>query len=120
MRRPAEVLVFHNFSYPRVAPPGQKKSPPVYCIMNPTRVSREIFIFFQKSYPQEIHRISTGCSIDLLEKIIIIVGMKNENKKPTKKVLVKQLEERGVDKAIIASLQRANIDTLVWVLAKIS
>tara|TARA_B100001057_G_C22603223_1_gene853640 strand:+ start:589 stop:759 length:171 start_codon:yes stop_codon:yes gene_type:complete len=54
------------------------------------------------------------------EKILIIYIMKNENKRPTKKVLVKQLEERGVDKAIIASLQRANIDTLVWVLAKIS
>lgn len=75
---------------------------------------------FQKSYPQEINRISTGCSIDLLEKIIIIHIMKNENKRPTKKALVKQLEERGVDKAIVVSLQRANIDTLVWVLSKIS
>ena len=46
--------------------------------------------------------------------------MKNENKRPTKKVLVKQLEEKGVDKAIVASLQRANIDTLQWVLKQIS
>jgi|TARA_B100001939_G_scaffold280503_2_gene249189 hypothetical protein len=46
--------------------------------------------------------------------------MKNENKRPTKKALVKQLEERGVEKTIVASLQRANIDTLIWVLNKIS
>ena len=46
--------------------------------------------------------------------------MKNENKRPKKKALVKQLEERGVKKEIVASLQRANIDTLQWVLSKIS
>ena len=46
--------------------------------------------------------------------------MKNENKRPTKKALVKLLEEKGVDKAIVASLQRANIDTLQWVISKIS
>tara|TARA_B100000963_G_scaffold303051_1_gene276173 strand:+ start:1785 stop:1925 length:141 start_codon:yes stop_codon:yes gene_type:complete len=46
--------------------------------------------------------------------------MKNENKRPTKKALVKQLEEKGVDKAIVVSLQRANIDTLQWVISKIS
>lgn len=46
--------------------------------------------------------------------------MKNENKRPTKKALVKMLEERGVEKEIVASLQRANIDTLIWVLNKIS
>ena len=71
-------------------------------------------------YPQEIHRISTGYSIDLPRKILIIYIMKNENKRPTKKALVKQLEERGVEKTIVASLQRANIDTLIWVLNKIS
>ena len=63
-----------------------------------------IFNFFLTSHP----------------KILIIIHMKNENKRPTKKALVKQLEERGVEKEIIASLQRANIDTLVWVLNKIS
>ena len=71
-------------------------------------------------YPQEINRISTGYSIDLHEKILIMYIMKNENKRPTKKALVKQLEDRGVDKAIVASLQRANIDTLQWVLKQIS
>ena len=88
--------------------------------MDPTRVSREFSKVFEKSYPQEIHRIFTGYSIDLPRKILIIYIMKNENKRPTKKVLVKQLEDRGVDKAIVASLQRANIDTLQWVLKQIS
>ena len=88
--------------------------------MDPTRVSREFSKVFEKSYPQEIHRIFTGYSIDSREKILIIYIMKNENKRPTKKVLVKQLENRGVDKAIVASLQRANIDTLQWVLKQIS
>ena len=88
--------------------------------MAPARVSRDFSIFFQKSYPQDFHRISTGRTIDLHEKILIMYIMKNENKRPTKKVLVKQLEDRGVDKAIVASLQRANIDTLQWVLKQIS
>ena len=88
--------------------------------MDPTRVSREFSKVFEKSYPQEIHRIFTGYSIDLHEKILIMYIMKNENKRPTKKVLVKHLEDRGVDKAIVASLQRANIDTLIWVLNKCS
>ncbi len=46
--------------------------------------------------------------------------MKNENKKPSKKVLVALLLDKGVNKDIVASLQRANIDTLIWVLSKIS
>ena len=46
--------------------------------------------------------------------------MTEKKTRPTKKALVKQLEERGVDKNIVASLQRANIDALVWVLNKIS
>tara|TARA_A100001015_G_scaffold265136_1_gene313259 strand:+ start:313 stop:483 length:171 start_codon:yes stop_codon:yes gene_type:complete len=54
------------------------------------------------------------------EKIIIIHIMKNENKRPSKKVLVAQLLDKGVDKAIVQSLNRANIDTLVWILSKIS
>jgi len=83
-------------------------------------VSRKIFTNLQKTYPQDFHTISTGCSIETPEKIIIIIHMKNENKKPSKKVLVAQLLDKGVNKDIVASLQRANIDTLIWVLSKIS
>jgi hypothetical protein len=36
-------------------------------------------------------------------------------KRPSKKVLMAQIEAKGVDKTIVASLGRANIDTLVWV-----
>ena len=114
------VLVFFCFSYPRVSGAGQKKDPPGYYNTEPDRVSREILKIFKKSYPQDFHRISTGRTIDLHEKILIMYIMKNENKRPTKKALVKQLEDRGVDKAIVASLQRANIDTLQWVLKQIS
>ena len=71
-------------------------------------------------YPQEINRISTGYSIDLHEKILIIHIMKKENKRPSKKQLVSQLLDKGVDKEIVQSLSRANIDTLVWVLNKCS
>lgn len=71
-------------------------------------------------YPQEINRIFTGYSIDLPRKILIIHIMKNENKRPSKKVLVAQLLDKGVDKAIVQSLSRANIDTLIWVLNKCS
>ncbi len=46
--------------------------------------------------------------------------MKNENKRPSKKVLVAQLLDKGVDKGIVQSLSRANIETIVWVLSKIS
>tara|TARA_Y100001972_G_scaffold127563_1_gene184759 strand:- start:510 stop:755 length:246 start_codon:yes stop_codon:yes gene_type:complete len=59
----------------------------------------------------------------LTEDIVLpynIYIMTEKKTRPTKKALVKQLEERGVDKNIVASLQRANIDTLVWVLNKIS
>ncbi len=114
------VLVFFCFSYPRVAGAGYKKDPPGYYNTEPDRVSREILKIFKKSYPQDFHRISTGRTIDSHEKILIMYIMKNENKRPTKKALVKQLEDRGVDKAIVASLQRANIDTLQWVLKQIS
>ena len=71
-------------------------------------------------YPQEINRISTGNSIDLPRKILIIHIMKNENKRPSKKQLVSQLLDKGVDKEIVQSLSRANIDTLIWVLNKCS
>ena len=71
-------------------------------------------------YPQEIHRIFTGYSIDLRRKILIIHIMKKENKRPSKKQLVSQLLDKGVDKEIVQSLSRANIDTLIWVLNKCS
>jgi hypothetical protein len=46
--------------------------------------------------------------------------MKNEKaKKPTKKAVIKMLEERGVEQTIVNSLQRANIDTMLWVLSKL-
>ena len=46
--------------------------------------------------------------------------MKNETtKKPTKKEVIKMLEERGVEQTIVNSLQRANIDTMLWVLSKL-
>ena len=71
-------------------------------------------------YPQEINRISTGYSIDLHDKILKIHIMKKENKRPSKKQLVSQLLDKGVDKEIVQSLSRANIDTLIWVLNKCS
>ena len=46
--------------------------------------------------------------------------MKNENKRPSKKVLVAQLLDKGVDKEIVQSLSRANIDTLQFVLKQMS
>ena len=46
--------------------------------------------------------------------------MKKENKRPSKKQLVSQLLDKGVDKEIVQSLSRANIDTLIWVLNKCS
>ena len=46
--------------------------------------------------------------------------MTEKKTRPTKKALVKALEDKGVNKSIVASLQRANIDTLVWVLKTIS
>tara|TARA_B100001093_G_C26412195_1_gene836092 strand:+ start:343 stop:501 length:159 start_codon:yes stop_codon:yes gene_type:complete len=48
--------------------------------------------------------------------------VKNESKKvkPSKKVLVAQLMDAGVDPKIVKSLERANIDTLTWVKGLIS
>jgi hypothetical protein len=83
-------------------------------------LSRKKLKKFKKTYPQDFHRISTGCSIEVPKKICIIHIMKNENKRPSKKVLVAQLLDKGVDKAIVQSLARANIDTLIWVLNKCS
>ena len=51
--------------------------------------------------------------------LCIIIGMKNEKdtkvKRPSKKVLMAEIEAKGVDKTIVASLSRANIETMVWV-----
>lgn len=41
-------------------------------------------------------------------------------KRPTKKALIAQLEAKGVDQKITTSLMRANIETIQWVIAKIS
>ena len=40
--------------------------------------------------------------------------------RPTKKQLIAQLEAKGVESKITQSLMRANIETISWVLAKIS
>ena len=41
-------------------------------------------------------------------------------KRPSKKVLMAQIEAMGVDKAIVASLGRSNIETIQWVIKQIS
>ena len=45
--------------------------------------------------------------------------MKNQKeqkaKRPSKKVLMAEIEAKGVDKPIVASLPRANIETIQWV-----
>ena len=45
--------------------------------------------------------------------------MKNQKeqkaKRPSKKVLMAEIEAKGVDKTIVESLSRANIDTMIWV-----
>jgi hypothetical protein len=46
--------------------------------------------------------------------------MKNEKaKKPTKKEVIAMLEAKGVEQKIVQSLGRANIETMLWVLAKL-
>ena len=46
-------------------------------------------------------------------------SMKNQKeqkaKRPSKKVLMAEIEAKGVDKTIVQSLSRANIDTMIWV-----
>ena len=47
--------------------------------------------------------------------------VKNEKaKRPSKKVLMAEIEKMGVDKTIVASLGRANIETIQWVKSLIS
>ncbi len=45
---------------------------------------------------------------------------KETAKRPSKKVLLAEIEAKGVDTKIVQSLGRANIDTLVWVKGLIS
>ena len=40
--------------------------------------------------------------------------------RPSKKVLMAQIEAKGLDSKIVQSLGRANIDTIAWVLKTIS
>ena len=53
--------------------------------------------------------------IDMGEKIIIIISMKNEKKvEKTKATLVRELEEKlKVNKGFLDSLERANKETIV-------
>ena len=44
----------------------------------------------------------------------------NVKTRPTKKAVIKMLEDKGVERNIINSLQRANIDTMLWVLSKLA
>ena len=57
--------------------------------------------------------------LDLAGLALYTYSMKNQKeqkaKRPSKKVLMAEIEAKGVDKTIVASLGRANIDTLVWV-----
>ena len=45
--------------------------------------------------------------------------MKNQKeqkaKRPSKKVLMAEIEAKGVDRTIVTSLARANIETMQWV-----
>jgi len=39
--------------------------------------------------------------------------------RPAKKEVIKMLEEAGVERTIVNSLARANIETMLWVLSKV-
>ena len=68
--------------------------------------------------------------LDAGQKISIIVYINKEKEmekaketkvaRPSKKVLMAQIEAKGVDSKIVQSLGRANIDTIAWVLKTIS
>ena len=69
--------------------------------------------------------------LDAGQKISIIVYINKENemqemkkvekaKRPSKKVLMAEIEKMGVDQKIVASLGRANIETIQWVKSLIS
>ena len=52
--------------------------------------------------------------------ILIMEKAKETAKRPSKKVLMAEIEAKGVDTKIVQSLGRANIETLVWVKGLIS
>ena len=45
----------------------------------------------------------------------IMTNKETKAKRPSKKVLMAEIEKMGVDKTIVASLARANIDTMQFV-----
>lgn len=49
-----------------------------------------------------------------------VKNVEKKAKRPSKKVLMAQIEAMGVDKGIVASLGRANIETIQWVIKQIS
>jgi len=56
----------------------------------------------------------------MFSKEVIMQNETNVKKvRPTKKEVIKMLEEKGVEQSIVNSLARANIDTMLWVLAKL-
>ena len=65
--------------------------------------------------PKQNNLIIFTLPIDSRQKIIIIMGMKNEKKvEKTKATLVRELEEKlKVNKGFLDSLERANKETIV-------
>ena len=65
--------------------------------------------------PKQNNSIIFTLPIDSRQKIIIIMGMKNEKKvEKTKATLVRELEEKlKVNKGFLDSLERANKETIV-------
>ena len=49
-----------------------------------------------------------------------VKNVEKKAKRPSKKVLMAQIEAMGVDKGIVTSLGRANIETIQWVIKQIS
>ena len=49
-----------------------------------------------------------------------VKNVEKKAKRPSKKVLMAQIEAMGVDKGIVASLGSANIETIQWVIKQIS
>ena len=49
-----------------------------------------------------------------------VKNVEKKAKRPSKKVLMAQIEAMVVDKGIVASLGRANIETIQWVIKQIS
>jgi len=56
----------------------------------------------------------------MFSKEVIMQNETNVKKvRPAKKEVIKMLEEKGVEQSIVQSLARANIETMLWVLAKL-